>query len=122
MAIFSLASIRLHLDLGKHRQLDKRDPTQIATALFDTPPLERSPCLTSTLLRATHALSLPVNMCVEYVSCSRMFFWSCQHSLCGLESAVFLCKLLHAVAATSKDEPLPGMFRTMVDVSSRVVN
>jgi hypothetical protein len=57
-------------------------------------------------------------MGVEYVSRSQMFFWSCQHSLCGLESAVFLCKWLQAVAATSKDEPLTGMIRSTVHVST----
>lgn len=116
MAFFSLASVRLHLDLGKYRRLDTRDPSQIAAALFNAPCLKRGPHLTSTLLHVTHALSLPVNMGVEYVSRSQMFFWSCQHSLCGLESAVFLCKWLQAVSVTSEDEPLTGMVPVLFDL------
>ncbi|KAI5210549.1 hypothetical protein E4T39_00115 [Aureobasidium subglaciale] len=45
-------------------------------------------------------------MGVQYVSRSQMFFWSCRHSLSGLESAVFLCKWLQSVAATANNDPL----------------
>ncbi|KAI5273361.1 hypothetical protein E4T47_03485 [Aureobasidium subglaciale] len=54
-------------------------------------------------------MNLPVNMGIQYVSRSQMFFWSCQHSLSGLESAVFLSKWLQSVAATVSDNPLTGM-------------
>ena len=103
------ASVRLHLDLGSYRRLDTRDPAQIATALIGVPALKRGPHLTTALLHVTHALSLPVNMGVQYVSRSQMFFWSCQHSLCGLESAVFLSKWLQTVAETLGKEPLTGV-------------
>ncbi|TIA55837.1 hypothetical protein D6C79_00269 [Aureobasidium pullulans] len=106
VAFFTLASVRLHLDLGSYRRLDTRDPAQIATALIGVPALKRGPHLTTALLHVTHALSLPVNMGVQYVSRSQMFFWSCQHSLCGLESAVFLSKWLRTVAETLDEEPL----------------
>ncbi|KAL2031378.1 hypothetical protein VTO58DRAFT_106729 [Aureobasidium pullulans] len=106
VAFFTLASVRLHLDLGSYRRLDTRDPAQIATALIGVPALKRGPHLTTALLHVTHALSLPVNMGVQYVSRSQMFFWSCQHSLCGLESAVFLSKWLQTVAETLGKEPL----------------
>lgn len=109
MAFFTLASVRLHLDLGSYRRLDTRDPAQIATALIGVPALKRGPHLTTALLHVTHALSLPVNMGVQYVSRSQMSFWSCQHSLCGLESAVFLSKWLRTVAETLDEEPLTGV-------------
>ncbi|KAI5241971.1 hypothetical protein E4T43_05077 [Aureobasidium subglaciale] len=109
VAFFSLASVRLHLDLGPYRRLESRNPATIAAALYKTSPLKRSPRSTTTLLHVTHALSLPVNMGIQYVSRSQMFFWSCQHSLSGLESAVFLSKWLQSVAATVSDNPLTGM-------------
>ncbi|KAI4759680.1 hypothetical protein E4T52_06601 [Aureobasidium sp. EXF-3400] len=61
-------------------------------------------------------------MGVEYVSRNQMFFWSCQHSLCGLESAVFLCKWLQAVAATSKDEPLTAHESAILDWVRKLVD
>ncbi|KAI4754899.1 subtilisin-like protein [Aureobasidium sp. EXF-3400] len=54
-------------------------------------------------------------MGVQYVSRSQMFFWSCQHSLCGLESAVFLCKWLQSVAATLHVEPLTAHETTILN-------
>ncbi|KEQ98996.1 hypothetical protein AUEXF2481DRAFT_36308 [Aureobasidium subglaciale EXF-2481] len=54
-------------------------------------------------------------MSVQYVSRSQMFFWSCQHSLSGLESAVFLFKWLQSVAATVSDDPFTAHETNILD-------
>jgi len=53
--------------------------------------------MVTALLHAVHALSLPVRMGVDYVSQSQWFYWSCQHSICALESGVFVWQWLHSI-------------------------
>lgn len=107
-AFLALAYVRLHMELGPYRQLDSRDPLQIAAALSQVRSPERGPNLTTALLHATHAISLPVRMGVDYVSRSQTFFWSCQHSLCALDTAIFLWKWLAVVHDSVDAKPLTG--------------
>lgn len=107
-AFLSLAFTRLHVDFGPYRRIESRNPHLIAKALLSAPSPRRGPQLITAVLHATHALSLPVKMGIDYVSRSQMFFWSCQHSLCGLESGVFLYKWLHLVADTPDGNILTG--------------
>ncbi|RAL04550.1 C2H2-type zinc finger protein [Aspergillus ibericus CBS 121593] len=93
-ALLGLAYTRLHLDLGPCRALATRDARKIAEALANSAPLVRSPKLLSALLHATHALSIPVKLGVEFVSRSQGFVWSIQHALCGMEFAVLVSKWL----------------------------
>ena len=107
-ALLGLAYIRLHVDMGPLRHLETRDAMQVALALRDSPPIQRSPRLTMALLHSAHALSIPVRLGIDFVAKTQTFFWSIQHSLCSLECAFLLSKWLAAVSAASSttDPPL----------------
>ncbi|PWY71798.1 hypothetical protein BO94DRAFT_608455 [Aspergillus sclerotioniger CBS 115572] len=66
-ALVGLAYTRLHLDLGPCRLLATRNARIIADALVNSEPLVPSPGLLLALLHATHALSIPVKVGVEFV-------------------------------------------------------
>ncbi|RFU28991.1 hypothetical protein B7463_g7335, partial [Scytalidium lignicola] len=105
-AMLALAYIRIYQNLGPHRQLDSRDPVQIAAALSRCPPVTRDDNIISAVLYATHALSIPVRLGLDRVARSQFFFWTVRHSLSGLECAVFLSQWLSALACTIDSAPL----------------
>lgn len=92
----ALAFARLHIDLGPCRQLQTRDPRQIVLALLSTPTPDCTPEAIPALLHAAHALSVPVQMGVDYVSGNHTLFWNWEHALCGLETALFLWRWLQS--------------------------
>lgn len=98
------------MELGPHRQLDTYNPSRIASALLRAPSPRRGPRLTTALLHAVHALSLPIRMGVDYVSRSYVFYWSCQHSLCGLDTCVFLWRWLNVTHQSCNSDPLTGKY------------
>ncbi|KAL9107837.1 MAG: hypothetical protein Q9227_007352 [Pyrenula ochraceoflavens] len=98
-ALLGLAYIRLHVDLGPVRHLESRDPFQVAMALKQAPPLQRSRKLIMALLHSAHALSIPVRLGIDFVAKTQTFFWSIQHSLCSLECAFLLSKWLATIPA-----------------------
>lgn len=115
-ALLGLAYARLELDLGPARMLKTRNPREIAQGLLRSPSIERGPHLLPSLLHATHALSIPVKLGVEYVSRSQAFVWSIQHALCGLEFAVLLDKWLKAIGRSMDEKPLEGIHSNFVTV------
>jgi len=64
--------------------------------------------MVTALLHAVHALSLPVRMGVDYVSQSQWFYWSCQHSICALESGVFVWQWLHSIEDDAGQSEITG--------------
>ncbi|KAE8330061.1 hypothetical protein BDV39DRAFT_202255 [Aspergillus sergii] len=120
-ALLGLAYTRLQLDLGPSRRLISRDPTDIARGLLMSPDIQRSPHLLPALLHATHALSIPVNLGVEYVSRSQAFVWSIQHALCGLEFAVLVDKWLKCIGRSMEKQPLKEHEQRLLDWIRRVV-
>lgn len=108
IAFLALASVRLHLDLGSHRNLEACDSLSMAASLRKAQAPTRGPGLATALLHSVHALSIPVRMGVDYVSRSQMFFWSCQHSICALECGIFVWKWLGEIEATSKEVQITG--------------
>ncbi|EHK21565.1 uncharacterized protein TRIVIDRAFT_123400, partial [Trichoderma virens Gv29-8] len=100
VAFLTLAYVRTHLDIGPHLRLASRDPTAVASALFSIAPLRRHSNLTSALLYAIHALSLPVAFGIQHVARSQSILWCCQHAVCALECAIFLSKWLEAIAVS----------------------
>ncbi|KAI9375091.1 hypothetical protein BJX61DRAFT_495263 [Aspergillus egyptiacus] len=121
-ALLGLAYTRLQLDLGPCRMLKTQDPRVIASAMIHSPPISRDPHLLPALLHATHALSIPVKLGVEYVSRSQAFVWSIQHALCGLEFAVLLDKWLKVVGRTREEKPLEEHEQRLLDWIQRVVD
>ncbi|KAJ5293775.1 hypothetical protein N7508_008596 [Penicillium antarcticum] len=97
-ALLGLAYVRLALNIGPYRILGSRDPQQIADRLLQMPRLPAGPHLLPAILHATHALSIPVKLGVTFVARSHAFVWSIQHSLCGLEFAIFLSKWLFCIS------------------------
>ncbi|KAF7177871.1 hypothetical protein CNMCM7691_006347 [Aspergillus felis] len=87
-ALLGVAYVRLGLDL------------------VQMPTLPAGPYLLPAILHATHALSIPVKLGVNFVAQSHAFVWSVQHSLCGLEFAIFLSKWLFCIADCQTRGPL----------------
>ncbi|PLB53779.1 hypothetical protein P170DRAFT_396454 [Aspergillus steynii IBT 23096] len=105
-ALLGLAYVRLAFDMSPYKVLESRNPSQIAARLFNLPDLPHGPHLLPAMLHATHALSIPVKLGVDFVARSHAFVWSIQHSICGFEFAVFLCKWLYHICDTSATRPL----------------
>ncbi|OJI82835.1 hypothetical protein ASPTUDRAFT_56838 [Aspergillus tubingensis CBS 134.48] len=104
----ALAYVRLVCDLGPYRELNSRDPTRIAAALAQLPPVDRSPRLVLALLHSAHTVSIPVKLGVDFVARSQHFFWSVQQCVCSLECAVFLSRWLHQVGQSGNRDPMSG--------------
>jgi hypothetical protein len=107
-SLLALAYVRIHLHLGPYRQLETRDPTCIATAISQSPNVERSDGVIAALLYAVHMLSIPVRLGVDRVARSQAFFWSVRHSLSSLECSILLSKWLTKLAETTATSPLSG--------------
>ncbi|PWY85594.1 hypothetical protein BO83DRAFT_443514 [Aspergillus eucalypticola CBS 122712] len=121
-ALLGLAYTRLQIDLGPCRKLETRSPVEIARTLHQSPPVSREKNLLPALLHATHALSIPVKLGIEYVSRSQAFVWSIQHALCGLEFAVLVEKWLRQVERTKEEQPLEEHERLLLGWIQRVVD
>ena len=102
-ALFRLAYIRLHIDLGPCRQLESRDHMRIAHAFRSAPLLERSPYVARAVLQCAHSLSIPVRIGIEFVARTQTLTWSIVHSLSNLECALFLGKWLETIASVLKE-------------------
>ncbi|KAI2822454.1 transcriptional regulator family: C2H2 zinc finger [Aspergillus niger] len=120
-ALLGVAYIRLGLDLGSYRILQSRDAREIANRLLQIPRLPPGPHLLPAILHATHALSIPVKLGVNYVARSHAFVWSVQHSLCGLEFAIFLSKWLFCIADNQTRRPLDEHEARLVNWISDIV-
>ncbi|OQE25149.1 hypothetical protein PENSTE_c006G05042 [Penicillium steckii] len=105
-ALLGLAYVRLGLDLGAHKVLGSRNPREIANRIMGIPRLPPGPHLLPAILHATHALSIPVRLGINFVARSHAFVWSIQHSLCGLEFAIFLSKWLICISDCQTRGPL----------------
>lgn len=114
-ALLGLAYVRLGFgfELGSYRILRCRDPEQIANRLLQLPRLAPGPHLLPAVLHATHALSIPVKLGVNFVAQSHSFVWSIQHSLCGLEFAIFLSKWSFFIADCQTRRALGGKFPSL---------
>ncbi|KAJ5593961.1 uncharacterized protein N7459_000169 [Penicillium hispanicum] len=102
-AIFRIACIRLHFNLGPHRNLGTGNPEAIASAFCNAPRPAQTPQIYHAVLQSIHALSIPVRLGVEYVARTQTLTWSTIHSLCNLECALFLCKWLETLALDPTD-------------------
>ncbi|RAK89411.1 C2H2 transcription factor [Aspergillus costaricaensis CBS 115574] len=120
-ALLGVAYIRLGLDLGSYRILQSHDATDIAKRLLQIPRLPPGPHLLPAILHATHALSIPVKLGVNFVARSHAFVWSVQHSLCGLEFAIFLSKWLFCIADSQTRRPLNAHEARLVNWISDIV-
>lgn len=107
-ALLGLAYVRLALNIGSYNILGSRDPQEIANKLLQMPRLPSGPHILPAILHATHALSIPVRLGVNFVAQSHAFVWSVQHSLCGLEFAIFLSKWLFCMSDHQDRGPLDG--------------
>ncbi|KAI1084352.1 amidase signature domain-containing protein [Whalleya microplaca] len=105
-SLLGLAYARIYLNLGPYRQLDTRNPTQIAWGLTRLPTVKRSDGVISALLYAAHALSIPVRLGVDRVARSQAFFWSVRHSLSALDCSVLLSKWLYELKGSIGVTPL----------------
>ncbi len=97
-ALYRIAHIRLHLNLGPHRRLETRDPVAIAHAFSRAPRPARTPQVYRALLQGIHSLSIPVRVGLEYVARTQTLDWSLVHAVCNLECALLLSKWLETIS------------------------
>ncbi|KND86634.1 Hydrogen peroxide stress regulator 1 [Tolypocladium ophioglossoides CBS 100239] len=105
-SLLALAYVRIHLHLGPYRQLETRDPVQIARAISLSPGVERSNGIIAALLYAAHMLSIPVRLGVDRVARSQAFFWSVRHSLASLDCSILLSNWLVKLSDTMEATPV----------------
>jgi hypothetical protein len=121
IACLRMAWIRLHLDLGPCRHLATRDEATIARIFTAGPPLVRSAELTSPLLQAIHALSVPVRLGIKFVARSQTMLWSVNQSLCTLECAVVISKWLTALGDTINASTLTYQEKNILQILRDIV-
>ncbi|PVI06129.1 hypothetical protein DM02DRAFT_506074, partial [Periconia macrospinosa] len=97
-ALFRLAHIRLVTEHNLSGQLlISRDP-QCILKRRDVEMLHRSSQVHRAVIHATHSLSVPVRLGIAFMKTTKTSIWSVEHSLCSLESAIFLKYWLDFVA------------------------
>lgn len=97
-ALLGQIYVRIQVDLGPHRAFMTRDPSAIARALVNAPQsIVRGPGLITALLHAVHALSIPVQLGIDFVARTHSFYWSVQHCLSAVEYAHLLTRWLLAL-------------------------
>ena len=121
-ALLRMAYIRLSFDIGPGRALDTQDAVQIARAIRQSPPIQRSRKVTRAVLHAAHALSIPIKLEVSLVARNQLFMRSIQHSLCSLECAFLLSKWLDAVTIQPLDPPLSEDERKLLAFVTSLLN
>ena len=121
-ALLRMAYIRLSFDIGPGRALDTQDAVQIARAIRQSPPIQRSRKVTRAVLHAAHALSIPIKLGVSLVARNQLFMRSIQHSLCSLECAFLLSKWLDAVTIQPLDPPLSEGERKLLAFVTSLLN
>ena len=109
-ALFRIAYVRMHADLGAYRFLETFDPARIAQALSSVPHLARSVHVCRAVLQCIHALSIPVRIGIEFVSRTQTLSWSIIHSLCNFECAAFLSQWLNCVATKTAEGQVASDF------------
>ncbi|KAK8232393.1 hypothetical protein HDK90DRAFT_308533 [Phyllosticta capitalensis] len=120
-ALFGLAHIRLHFALPSEVNFQSCNPKSIAMGAYQAMPPRRGPHLLKALLHATHALSAPVQMGMDYLARCQGFFWSIQHTFCSFECAIFLSKWLLMLAQDVVAQPLTGMEQEITSWILRIV-
>ncbi|RYC87452.1 hypothetical protein BFJ63_vAg9761 [Fusarium oxysporum f. sp. narcissi] len=122
-ALFKLAYIRLHTDLGPYRRLETRDPGAIAQAFCTAPLLQRSTGVNRAVLHSAHSLSIPVRIGIEFVARTQTLHWSIVHSLCNLECGLFLSKWLQTIAhALARNEVLDDEETQLLRIITSIIN
>lgn len=104
-ALLRLAYIRINIDTGPICSLGSCNPTEIATSIWMSPPVQRSKRMTRAALHCAHALSIPIKLGINSIAHTRLF-WSIQHALCSLDCALLLTKWLESVTQLNLAPPL----------------
>lgn len=103
-ALLRLAYIRINIDTGPICSLASCNPTEIATSIWMSPPVQRSKRMTRAALHCAHALSIPIKLGINSIAHTRLF-WSIQHAICSLECALLLTKWLESVTHPTLTPP-----------------
>ncbi|KAF5844137.1 hypothetical protein GGP41_001050 [Bipolaris sorokiniana] len=117
IALFRIALVRLHLDLGPYRGLETRNPPCIAQSLYRSPALPLSRVACSVVLQLVHALGVIIRIGNEFVAKTQAFSWSIVHPICNFECACFLSKwLLASSDALSRGQELSAAEKHLLQV------
>lgn len=98
IALFRIALVRLHFNLGPYRGLETRNPVYIAQSLYRSPVLPLSQVACRVVSQLVHALGVIIRIGIEFVAKTQAFSWSILHPICNLECACFLSKWLLALS------------------------
>ncbi|PYH63766.1 C2H2-type zinc finger protein [Aspergillus vadensis CBS 113365] len=120
-ALLGVAHVRLHYNLGQWRDLQSGDPATVAATLHEAPLPQRGSHLVHALLHSVHALNIPVQVGISYLSRCKSFGWSVDHAVCDLECAIFLSKWLQMVAQSHVEQPLSALETRLIRWIIRVV-
>jgi hypothetical protein len=117
IALFRIALVRLHLDLGPYRRLETRNPSLIAQSLYRSPALPLSRVACSVVLQLVHAFGVIIRIGNEFVAKTQAFSWSIVHPICNLECACFLSKwLLASSDALARGQELSAAEKHLLQV------
>ncbi|CAI6334072.1 unnamed protein product [Periconia digitata] len=108
-ALFRLAHIRLATASNLSKTLlMSRDP-RCMLQWRDTKSFIRSSQVHRAVIHAAHSLSVPVRLGISFMKTTKTAIWSLEHSICSLESALFLKHWLDAIAKIVRTSGLDAL-------------
>ncbi|KIV88235.1 hypothetical protein PV10_07937 [Exophiala mesophila] len=103
MAMFLIAHVRHHTDIGSRCLLEQRNFAKVARDFANAPLLPRTPQLCQAVMYTAKSLGNVVRTGVEFVAKTRSLTWSIVQCLSNLECALLLSKRLQTLAIAHKE-------------------
>lgn len=110
-ALLGQAHIRLHFSIGNGIFDYFDNPEQVAGKALQAEAPRRGPHLLHALIHAVHALNIPIQTGITYVTNCQALFWSLQHAFSAFECAVFLSSWLRSFAESDSEPPSSELHR-----------
>lgn len=120
-ALLRLAYLRLNSDLCPCQDFVSGDFQRITKR---SSSLNRSPHVDKAVLHATHALSVPVRLGVEFMASNQTAIWTIEHSLCSLECALLLrdwLEMISTIVGSHGTEGLRKVERKLLDIITGII-
>ncbi|RVX73029.1 hypothetical protein B0A52_02155 [Exophiala mesophila] len=123
MAMFLIAHVRLHTDIGSRCLLEQRDFAKVARDFANAPLLPRTPQLCQAVMYTAKSLGNVVRTGVEFVAKTRSLTWSIVQCLSNLECAFLLSKWLQTLAMAHKQGQIIETYeRNIVSMVKSIIN
>lgn len=110
-ALLRIAYVRLNADIGPHRNLQTREPQELAKCVTSDSLLilERSAHTDRAVLQCIHALGILVRAGVAFVARTHTQSWGIVHSMSNIECACILSSWLRAIASHVETDGLAAL-------------